>query len=455
MSAHEESHSIFKKARTYCIENPQRYQLYLNRIPTRFLFSPIIVQLITISIIVVHHKRNGGAILHSGIACLCLISIPFLLNKIFSGFATVFKKISNYYWDAILFCTINVLSYSYYQMHALGNTNPNGPIQTALLGICLFYFHRNFLYLFVRNIIIAATCASVIAYLDFEYFKEVGIQFPGGFTFGTWVCYWLHKGETIRFFSLETYQNKNAHAYREMSKLLYRHQIYEIENGNHIESTMPTDTKDCCVISFDIQNSSWIGHSQHHVFFDEVIRKCHALMLENYDENTLIGNAHMIKEMGDGFLCSVGFPLLWNGNIHQKSYQLALEFIHIFMREAESYFKDRYVYCAAGIAFGDVTGMFPRVGIKNYEIYGDAIVKAKRYESFRKVILENIEQDNILVLQDRVYQNLTTFQKSKLICYSVDKNKVRDDPEVEGVYYKRISYKNRRISNKKNKKRLA
>ncbi|SME95766.1 hypothetical protein [Pseudobacteriovorax antillogorgiicola] len=95
----------------------------------------------------------------------------------------------------------------------------------------------------------------------------------------------------------------------------------------------------------------------------------------------------LTQEMGDGFLCSVGFPFTCDGDVGKVTMDLCKQFIQVFKEAAEVHFKNRPVYCAVGAAYGQVNGYFQRTGLHNYELYGDAIVKATRYESFKRYYL--------------------------------------------------------------------
>ena len=111
-------------------------------------------------------------------------------------------------------------------------------------------------------------------------------------------------------------------------------------------------------------------------------------MTSYYDKKSLKANAYMIKEMGDGFLCSVGFPFKCGGEPKQSAYALADNFLDIFQKLAVHYFPTQNVYCSIGIVYGKISGFFPKAGLKRYDLYGEAIIKATGYESYRKQLFE-------------------------------------------------------------------
>jgi hypothetical protein len=121
----------------------------------------------------------------------------------------------------------------------------------------------------------------------------------------------LHEAEIVR--SQRETLNKLHHSYQQMEKVFYHHQIQLIESGKSLEQTMPTGASQACVICFDIFQSSSIRHEHVKIFFSNIFTRCHEIMSENYDPNSLRANAYRIKEMGDGFLCSVGYPFRTGG----------------------------------------------------------------------------------------------------------------------------------------------
>ncbi|WP_234996061.1 7TM-DISM domain-containing protein [Pseudobacteriovorax antillogorgiicola] len=85
--------------------------------------------------------------------------------------------------------------------------------------------------------------------------------------------------------------NKNLALIGELKKLIYPHQVTMItENKSRLEETMPTGKHLAACISFDIQSSSTLGHSENYPFFESVLKRCHRVMMRNYDPHSL--NAH-------------------------------------------------------------------------------------------------------------------------------------------------------------------
>ena len=86
---------------------------------------------------------------------------------------------------------------------------------------------------------------------------------------------------------------------------------------------------------------------------------------------------------------------------------------------------------------GEINGYFPTIGLKTYDLYGEAIIKATRYESFRKQLFSTgIEKASIITMEDKVYQHLSAETRKQLIRFNLSEHQVRDDPDAKALYYK-------------------
>lgn len=243
---------------------------------------------------------------------------------------------------------------------------------------------------------------------------------------------------------LESEQSKNRHAYQELSKLVYPHQIKQLKNGEILEQTMPVGEADGVVLQFDIIDSSRLESSVAKAFFEKIFNRTNAIMMRDYDPDQLVANGFRIKELGDGFLCSVGFPFKTpQGILPEKlALQMAEEFVRVFQEEEA--WLDHSVYgrlhCAIGIARGEISGYFPQAGIKNYDIFGSGVILATRYESIRKNLFANTDPTAIIIVQNRVFEALpATIQEMHREQYRIydlshSDFRVRNDPEATYFY---------------------
>lgn len=232
-------------------------------------------------------------------------------------------------------------------------------------------------------------------------------------------------------------QKSNLHAYSELKKICYPHQIQMIKNYSNIEDTMPTHSAQAITLCFDIIESSQINPQQRKEFIRCCFKRCYQIMLENYCVQEMTSRAYRIKELGDGFLCSLGYPFKSTAsNIETEAINLAKDFHKIMMEEAEKLQIDPNPRCGIGIAFGNIQGFYPDAGTKEYDLHGDALILATRYESFRKLYFEKSPKTSVLFIQKKIYEGLcpqdqSLFQEIHLCDQTLQ---VRDDPHAKTTY---------------------
>jgi class 3 adenylate cyclase len=235
---------------------------------------------------------------------------------------------------------------------------------------------------------------------------------------------------------------ENTHAFKQMEKVFYPHQIHQIREGSELENTMPTGAGEACVLCFDIVGSSKINHEKTKEFFRAVFRRCNEAMDEIYDPQTLIASGYRIKEMGDGFICSVGYPFKSpSGSLANDAYHLAQRFVSIFTEEVARFDYHEPLHCCIGLAMDSISGFYPAGGTKSYDLFGRSIVLANRYEAMRKVIIPEGLKGNLLILQERVYFSLDKGLRSGFVQYMLREHGavVRDDPAADRLYYMEIN----------------
>lgn len=228
------------------------------------------------------------------------------------------------------------------------------------------------------------------------------------------------------------------HLQSQLRRLLYPHQINQIRDLKIIEETMPIGSSEAVVISFDIQNSSDLGHSEHHDFFESVLKRCYQESIASYSAEKMTSNGFVIKEMGDGFLCSVGFPFGCDGSREDAALQLAENFVRIFKKVSQETYGRQVGYCAIGVASGTVIGKFPKIGPAVYDVLGEGIVKAKRYEEMRKTLREYniIPSGNIIIVHEVVIEKASAELKNHYTGFELGEIKVRNDQDAKKLFFK-------------------
>ncbi len=229
-------------------------------------------------------------------------------------------------------------------------------------------------------------------------------------------------------------QARQDHAFDQLKKIIYPHQLERIMDGQQLEQTMPVGKAVAAVIAFDIVASSQVEHDTIQEFMRQLFARCHALMMKNYQPQTLEANAYRIKETGDGFLCSIGYPFkaAEGKPLVDVAVSLAQEFVRVFSYCLVDFPSLQHLTCCCGVALDRVESFFPKQGVQVYDLYGRAIVLATRYEALRKELRIFTKESSYIILQDRVYQNLSDarkadFERMDLAAIGL---KVRDDADA-------------------------
>ncbi len=274
-----------------------------------------------------------------------------------------------------------------------------------------------------------------VSYLGSEAFGNLA---PYGFALE--ICFFSFAiGQKVRL-SEQRALRESEHAFNQLKKVFYPHQIDQIKTGVELEKTMPTGKGEAAVISFDIIESSKIQQPHAKAFIENSIKSCVSIISENYDPEHLRANGYRIKEVGDGFLCSVGYPFhLPDGVVAaQCAVELSLRFVQIFQNQVNQLLGHAPVYCSIGIALDSREGYFPKVGTIEYDVYGRAVILATRYESFRRQLFPKGVPGHILTLHEKVYEQLppslqATFQEVDLHRAHLV---VRDDLVASKIYFR-------------------
>ena len=264
------------------------------------------------------------------------IFFPISLSAIYFGLAFIIhslelKKQAPLLYKmglALAFLIMPIWLYCFYNKHSIHFLSLQGPfiIYPLIASIYRYTQGHHAALLYICGYLVF-TIGSIISALNNYFFQ---IPLLGWFSLFGWIA-------EIAFFSFaialkvriseKTAVKKSLHAFDQLSKIVYPHQINQIKNNIPLEETMPIHQAEACVICFDIVGSSSIRHIQTRKFMEELFYQCGQVMSENYDSESLTSNAFRIKEMGDGFLCSVGYPFASPGeNAANEAVYLCLRF---------------------------------------------------------------------------------------------------------------------------------
>jgi hypothetical protein len=310
---------------------------------------------------------------------------------------------------------------------------------------CSLSYHKVYRHTIQRNLVVIGLGVALLYYLDPVVAPQLLIQFIAGFGGSGFFGYYFHQARILRFFVEETNQQQKHYAYKELAKVVPPHVVKHIEQGLPLESSMPTGFGEAFVMSFDVIGSSTIKNPGYPAAMDRFMTQAYALMMENYNGRTLTANAYRIKDTGDGFLCSIGYPYAVPPG--QKAQDLAVElgvkFIEIFKDTMDKLDYELPIACAVGISHGTVEAFFPGAGVKQYDLRGFPLALATRYESLRKLlIIDEPVLASYLILQEAVYQKLPKVTQALFTHYDATRpgRAIRDDIGAKSAFYRTLPH---------------
>jgi len=326
----------------------------------------------------------------------------------------------------------------------------SGQINFVILMTTAFSYHATFNMTLIRNSIFTALAALFIYLIDPEYLASNLLQVIQGFLGGIIVSWLFFSRIQTRFYYKSIDADTRQHLYKQLSKLVYPHQLARIKAGDQLEDTMPIVRSDAIVNVFDVQGSSNIKHERTQSFFLEIFRAFSQICMMGYQHNPLRSRAFRLKETGDGFISSVGYPFMIDkqDELANHALETALLMFRAFNSEVEKFAYGQPIKAAMGMAYNAVQGTFQSSGIRAYDMFGDALVQAYRYEEMRKnPLIQEIIQEranklglrhyNILMIQEVIYNSLN--KRYKELFTSIDLREINypvpQDPGARFVYF--------------------
>ena len=241
-----------------------------------------------------------------------------------------------------------------------------------------------------------------------------------GFFLGLMIHWFFFDGIRARFYLKSTDADTRQHLYNQLSKLVYPHQLERIKLGDELEDTMPLKEGKAIINVFDVQRSSQIRHEKTADFFVNLFQAFLQICMKGYEHNPLRSQAFRLKETGDGFISSVGYPFLPvdSRSLADSAVSTALTMFDAFNAEVEKFNYSRPIKGAMGLAYNSLQGTFQSGGIRSYDLFGEALIQAAKYEELRKqpilwdIFTEHAKERgfdyfNILIVQEVVYNSLS------------------------------------------------
>lgn len=373
--------------------------------------------------------------------------IIILLYPILSLFFSTLERFSPTILDMI--CILGLLSYcatihfvllgasSIEHMQSL-YLQLSGQVNMILLLSITFSYHASYILTVVRNSFFAAALGLLLYYVDSDFFIVNRLQLLQGFLAGIIMSWIFYETVRTRFYLKSTDADTRQHLYNQLSKLVYPHQLERIKLGDELENTMPLKEGKGIINVFDVQKSSDIRHERTQDFFMGVFQSFLQICMKGYEHNPLRSQAFRLKETGDGFISAIGYPFLPvdSRSLADSAVSTALSMFEAFNVEVEKFNYSRPIKAAMGLAYNSVQGTFQSGGIRSYDLFGEALIQASKYEELRKqpFIWElftrhakeiGLVDFHILIVQEVVYNSLSSSYRDLFV--EVD----LDDPELK------------------------
>lgn len=330
-----------------------------------------------------------------------------------------------------------------------------GQISFVLALGTAFAFHFNFWITIVRNILFCSIVVIAVYSINPLFQQLNPLPILEGFFMGAMINWVFHDGIRTRFYLKSTDADTRQHLYNQLSKLVYPHQLERIKLGDELENTMPLKEGKAIINVFDVQRSSEIRHEKTAEFFMNLFQAFLQICMEGYEHNPLRSQAFRLKETGDGFISSVGYPFLPvdSRSLADSAVATALRMFEAFNREVARFNYSRPIKAAMGLAYNSVQGTFQSGGIRSYDLFGEALIQASKYEELRKQAVlwemfcghaeeQGMSSFNIMIVQEVVYNSLSPAYRDLFIEIDLSDHKLLDrdfqmmyDNEAKYIYF--------------------
>ena len=330
-----------------------------------------------------------------------------------------------------------------------------GQVNFMLLIVIALSYHATYQITIIRNLLLTLAFSALIFWVDEDFFALSILQLLQGFLSGSVVSWIFYDGVRARFYSRSTDASTRQHLYNQLSKLVYSHQLEMIKHGEELEATMPLKEGKAIVSVFDVQRSTEIKHEKTQEFFMNVFESFLEICMRGYEHNPLCSRAFRLKETGDGYISTVGYPFLpiEARSLADSAVSTALTMLDAFNKEVEKFNYSRPIKASIGLAYNSIQGTFQSAGIRSYDLYGEAIIQAAKYEELRKLpelwdlfsehaAKLGLAYFHLLIVQEVVYNSLSPSYRDLFVEVDLSDPRVftgdeemRYDPEARYIYF--------------------
>lgn len=276
----------------------------------------------------------------------------------------------------------------------------------------------------------------------------------GGVGIGSWLTLLGFNAHRIRFYSVNILRNLNMHLHNELASMVYEHQRHMLENHQPLEKTMELAPQTAYLGELDIINSSsMVDQPGYEPVKNKIFEICYARMLRGYAINPQkmhrpICEGHLVKEMGDGFIFSVGFPfdVPTGKSGADLAFLMSLDFLRAFEAEITALDTSKENPRSVVVLTKSVVQAFwTSYKVKRYDLEQKCMTRVARLSEFRRALLaKKPELTGSFVLCDEAFaEDLSPALKEELqIVKLADFGfQIRNFPEISTVYVRALSPK--------------
>lgn len=250
---------------------------------------------------------------------------------------------------------------------------------------------------------------------------------------------------------LKKVESERRHSLRQMQKILYPHQLEMIGSGQELESTMPVSEGQGCCLIFQINDSAAVKHEKAQNVFREMFSDFSQMILTTYQgqgpKTGLSSEAYRVSEFGDKFVCTIGFPFVCSPgqSPSQSALYLAKRLYESFQRHTSAFSLPKSISATITVTRGQLEGYYTRGLPVEYQLYGEAMILAERFNELRPSLSEALHlEGSLLLAQEIVFNSLAAYERQKFskVALADSDLKVRGATYIHHVYVQTLSDSN-------------
>lgn len=400
-------------------------------------------------------------------ACF-LISMGALLRAVFGLESR--PRIYGLICDLTALCAILGALVIVYRAKLIGLVVTTSPIQT----VCIFALALNFRSVFVgifRNLLLMSIPVGFLHFFEIGFNDSNLFQLITGGSLGMAIYGLVHFSIRSNYrYKMKVFEEQAQdkqqiiRLHKELESKCMPHQLELIMRGRGYGETMPLEGRACWVGKFDIVKSSRLNFPNKKVILHDFFAEIWQLLHENYRfqdpyqaGSSRFGGAmhiesdgYLIKTAGDGYFVSYDYPLrLPESRLIGHSILLSsLRQFMLFKRSIMHRDASCRVSAVKSLVYGQLEGVFSGK-LNNYELEGQAMTLAERYENARKLELLQQVEDTLgagsfgLILQNKVYeqfcQEMPDYMAHYFERFAVTPH-IRDDESGREIYVMFIAH---------------